>query len=318
MSRETVFRPMTESDQDRVLSIPVTEPVWWLAADAWRAEAAQRQYRPEWTWIAEDGDRILARAVWWGQTDSEHPLALDCLVTDDDVTDRAGVAAELLTAAHKAFLDAGAQRPPLYNIMKLPGGWRDDPAMAATVAWRQEAAHRAGLTAEVERLQFEWTPDAGIPEPGGRLLFSPEPDDEVFLRALLRVAEGSLDAHTRENEAAHGAEATAREALEFYLDRPGKREWWRLAHTPDGALAGLAIPSATPYNRNVGYLGVVPELRGQGLVAEILAEITRFHAAEGADRITATTDLGNRPMAAAFDRAGYRNTEVRVILSAPA
>lgn len=318
MSGEMSFHPITESDQDRALSIPVTEPVWWLAADAWRAEAVQRQYRPEWTWIAEDGGRILARAVWWGQTDSEHPLALDCLVTDDRVTDRAGDAAELLTVAHQAFLAAGAERPPLYNIMKLPGGWRDDPATAAAVAWRQDAAHRAGLTAEVERLQYEWTPDAGIPEPGRRLVFSPEPDDEVFLQALLRVAEGSLDAHTRENEAAHGAEATAREALEFYGDRPGKREWWRLARTPDGALAGLAIPSATPYNRNVGYLGVVPELRGQGLVAEILAEITRFHAAEGADRITATTDLSNRPMAAAFDRAGYRNTEVRVILSAPA
>jgi hypothetical protein len=32
---------------------------------------------------------------------------------------------------------------------------------------------------------------------------------------MLRVAEGTLDAHTREGEAAHGAESTAREALAF-------------------------------------------------------------------------------------------------------
>ena len=94
--------------------------------------------------------------------------------------------------------------------------------------------------------------------------------------------------------------------MQFYLDCPGERSWWRLARLPDGILAGLAIPSATPYARNVGYVGVVPEERGRGLIDDLLAEITRFHAAAGADRITATTDMNNRPMAAAFDRAGYR------------
>lgn len=77
----------------------------------------------------------------------------------------------------------------------------------------------------------------------------------------------------------------------------------------------MAIPSATPYSVNVGYLGVVPELRGRGYVDEVLAEITRIHAANGETRVTATTDVGNAPMAAAFRRAGYRNTEIRINLS---
>lgn len=109
----------------------------------------------------------------------------------------------------------------------------------------------------------------------------------------------------------------AREDMAFYLDCPGERSWWRLAELPDGTLAGLAVPSATPYHRNVGYLGVVPEQRGQGLIDEILAEITRFHAAAGAERITATTDTVNAPMAAAFDRAGYEVTEIRLVLEGP-
>jgi RimJ/RimL family protein N-acetyltransferase len=316
------FRPvLTEGTElDQTLALTSTEPVWTLPADRYRAEAAQRQYRPEWTWVAQDdGGRVLARALWWGQGDSTEPLALDCLAAADEVptADRAALAAELLDAAHDAFAEAGASGLPLYNLMQLPGGWRDDPAYAAAVAWRQQAAYDAGLTIEVERLQFEWTPAAGIPDPPARLTFSPEPDDERFLAAMVRVAAGTLDAHTREGEAAQGVEATARESLEFYLDRPGRREWWRLAYTPDGELAGLAIPSATPYNRNVGYLGVVPELRGQGYVTEILAAVTRLHAADGAERITATTDLGNHPMAAAFERSGYRTTEVRLIFSAP-
>lgn len=83
-------------------------------------------------------------------------------------------------------------------------------------------------------------------------------------------------------------------------------------------LAGMAIPSATPYNRNVGYLGVVPAMRGRGYIDEVLGEITRLHAADGAELITATTDTTNMPMAAALERAGYTNTEILLIFEAPA
>ena len=78
------------------------------------------------------------------------------------------------------------------------------------------------------------------------------------------------------------------------------------------------MPNRNPYGPVVGYLGVVPELRGRRYIDDILAEITRFHAAKGAPRITATTDMTNVPMAAAFERAGYRNYEVRLVASAPA
>lgn len=79
----------------------------------------------------------------------------------------------------------------------------------------------------------------------------------------------------------------------------------------------MAIPSATPYNRNVGYLGVVPTMRGRGYIDEILGEITRLHAADAAELITATTDTTNTPTAAALERAGYTNTEIRLIFEAP-
>ena len=67
----------------------------------------------------------------------------------------------------------------------------------------------------------------------------------------------------------------------------------------------------------VAYLGVVPELRGNGYVEDLLAEITHLLAVAGAQWIQADTDLANRPMAAAFQRAGYRNFAVRIVLSAP-
>ena len=310
-----LFRPTTEADLDRVVACTVEEPISWIPADRYLAELAEGMYRPQWTWIAEDGERVLARALWWGQPDSEHPIALDCLYVDASVPDRAAVAAELLTAGLREFGEQGASKLPLYNLT-LPNGWRADPAASAALAWRREAALAAGLTDQVERLRFEWTPDLGVPASRGRLVFA-DASDQEFLEVFRRIAEGSLDAETRRNLAAKGAQATARHEMDFYLGCPGKREWWRIAHTPEGAVAGLAIPSATPYNANVGYLGVVPELRGHGYVDDILAEITRIHDENGAELITATTDTANAPMAAAFDRAGYRNTQIRMLFSAP-
>ena len=311
-----LIRPTVEADLDRVRTVTMTEPVGWIPPERYRDELAQRMYRPEWTWIAEEGDRIRARAVWWGRPDSARPLALDCLWVDETISETAILAAQVLEAGHRWFAGQGAVSPPAFNIT-LANHWHADPLAEAAMAWRRAAAAAVGLGHEVERLRFEWTPPAGVPEPTGRLTFRSEPDDETMLEVFRRIAVGSLDDETGKNVARLGLDRAVREELQYYREAPGERSWWRTAHTGDGALAGLAIPSATRYHRNVGYLGVVPERRGQGYVDEILGEITRIHAAADAEKVTATTDLGNAPMAAAFHRAGYRNTETRVIFSAP-
>ncbi|MFI6291072.1 GNAT family N-acetyltransferase [Nonomuraea sp. NPDC050790] len=300
------YRPATSADLERVTAWTVTEPVGWIDAARYRADLAEGMYRPHWTWLAEDaGGRLAGRALWWGPATATQPVALDCLDVDPAAGDRARIGAQLIAATLPSAA-TGAQ----YTI-KTTGGWREDPARAQAVAWRREAARAAGLQHEVERLQFAWTPDRGVPAATGSLRFT-QATDEQFLEVFERIAHASLDAQTRARVAAHGARESARREMDFYLDAPGERHWWRLAHTPDGRLAGLAIPSATPYARNVGYLGVVPELRGHGHVDEILGEITRLHAAAGAERITATTDLANAPIAAAFTRAGYQITEIRL------
>jgi GNAT superfamily N-acetyltransferase len=165
---------------------------------------------------------------------------------------------------------------------------------------------------------FAWTPEDGIPDQSHRLTFTTESADEVFLRAFARAAEGSLDDLTRRNVAALGAEAQARDDLDFYVGLPGERSRWRLAHTAEGEFVGLAIPSRSAYNASVSYLGVVPTHRGHGYVDDLLAEITRQHADHGAPRITGTTDTTNAPMVAAFTRGGYTCTGLRMVLSATA
>jgi RimJ/RimL family protein N-acetyltransferase len=305
-----LYRPAAEGD----LVPMAADPTGSLTLELYRSRIEDRLYRPEWTWVAEGGGRVLARAVWWGFPESGRPLALDRLDAHGSVPvrDRAGLAAGLLAAAHRVLCD----EPPALHL-GVPVGWRDDPDARAAVGWRREAAAAAGLTDELERIRFTWTPDAGLPESGGRLTFVAEPDDEVFAAALRRVAEGSLDVTTRRDVEALGPERQAREDLNLYRDMQGEREWWRLAYTADGRLAGLAMPNRNPQGPVVGYLGVVPELRGRRYIDDVLAEITAFHASKGAARIIATTDVANAPMAAAFERAGYRATENRLVFSAP-
>ncbi|MGL5852967.1 MAG: GNAT family N-acetyltransferase, partial [Phycicoccus sp.] len=205
---------------------------------------------------------------------------------------------------------------PLPHTMRLQNDWRDHAAVVAEVDLKTRAAAAAGMTRVNERLQFQWDADRPLPTDLGSLVFAPA-DDATFVRLFAAAAEGSLDVMTRRELESNSPDELARAEIDYYRACPGERSWWRTAATTDGTVVGVAIPSATPTNRNVGYLAVLPEHRGRGYVDEILAFITRFHAEQGAPRITATTDAANTPMAAAFRRAGFRRTETRIDLEAP-
>jgi hypothetical protein len=191
------------------------------------------------------GGTPLALAVWWGNPNASQPgvldgvFVLDSADSADSATDRTTLAAGLLTAAHAAFAGAGMAAPPEYHVF-LPVDWHDQPDVVVALAWRKEAARRAGLPASVERLRCEWTPPTGLPEPSGHVLFRAEPDDEVFVDLFRRVLTGTLDAASRKGVEQIGAEAQARDDVAFYRDTMhGARAWWRIAQTPDGEVVGF-------------------------------------------------------------------------------
>ncbi|MET9701219.1 GNAT family N-acetyltransferase [Streptomyces sp. NPDC006529] len=317
-----IFRPATTSDLDRILPLIVTDAAGGMTADTYTARLAAGEYRPDWTWLAEDtpGGAPLALAVWWGDPHEGLPGALDGVFVAASVRSagkRTDLAAELLAAAHAAYAGAGASAAPEYHL-SLPGDWRERPDTAKAVAWRREAARRAGLPVVLERLRYEWTPRTPLPEPTGRLLFTAEPDDEVFVDLFRRVLTDTLDTASRKEAESIGAEAQARGDVAFYRDTmPGDRSWWRVARTPGGEPVGFGLPSRNNAFPVVGYLGVLPGHRGRGYGQEILAEITRILVAEtDPEKVRADTDLSNTPMAAAFERVGYRNDARRLVLSA--
>lgn len=309
-----MFRPASPSDLDLLLSARSVDPVGIIEADRFLRELELNQYRLEWSWIYERDNRLLARALWWGLPDDSYPASLDCIWVDPSIPDPAGIATELINAGHHAFRAGGMKRLPEF-LIDVATDWRTNPEAVSAVTWRDEALGAAGLEETIERLKFAWTRGTPVPRKSARLEFLPG-DDEAFLDVFRDVAQGSLDIHTQADLIDMGPTAQAQDDLEFYLGLPGDRTMWRIAFDQHGSRVGFIIASRSAYDASVSYLGVEPEHRGHGFVDDLLAQITIMHSDNGAPRITGTTDTTNAPMAAAFTRAGYVVTAIRIVKEA--
>jgi RimJ/RimL family protein N-acetyltransferase len=297
---DVVIRPLTAGEEELFESLPDPGLVGFAAfGDTYADMAAAGEYRPEWTWIALRDGIVVARAAWWAGPKDDKPLALDWF----DFTDQDAAVRLLRTSPLHAQ----------YSL-KLPPGWREDPAVRQQAQARIDAAVAAGLCLLVERYRYRWTPGCGVPSRPGRLEFRPEPDDAVIFEVFRRIHEGSLDAHVRRTIAESGLDAAAQEELDYLRWMPSPRDWWRLAYDPSGDLVGLSVPSRNYGDPLIGYIGVVPEHRGHGYAYDLLTEATRKLADEGVDRIVAGTDQTNFPMAAAFAKAGYPIAQERIDL----
>ncbi|MFJ8059362.1 GNAT family N-acetyltransferase [Streptomyces sp. NPDC096142] len=249
-------------------------------------------WRPEWQRLALRDGRVVARAAWWGGPDDTEPLTLAAF---DLIEGEEEAAAELLRGAPWRV---GAE-------LNLPTGWRDNPELRSAAEARFTALRAAGYELLVERFLYRWTPECGLPERPGRLVFAPEPDDAVFFDALRRIHSVTLDAHAQQAIREGGTDRAAQEEIDFFRWCPSPREWWQVARTPEGDLAGIHIPAHNPAGPCIGFIGVVPEQRGHGYALDLLAECTHYLAEHGAEFISAATDQGNFPMAAHFAKAGF-------------
>ncbi|MFD6323784.1 GNAT family N-acetyltransferase [Streptomyces sp. NPDC058442] len=257
------------------------------------------RFRPDWKRVALRDGEVVARGAWWGGPDDPEPLNINWF---DVAEGEEEAGAELLRSA-----------PWQVELeINLPAGWRDEPGLRTAAETRFAAARAAGYELLVERFLYRWTPERGLPERPGRLRFSAEPDDTVFFDALRRIHSVTLDAHALRAVEEGGLDRAAQEELDFFRWCPSPREWWQIAHTPEGDLAGIHIPAHNPSGPTIGFIGVVPEQRGHGYAYDLLAECTHFLVEEGAEFISGGTDRGNFPMAANFAKAGFPVVSERI------
>jgi RimJ/RimL family protein N-acetyltransferase len=264
--------------------------------------------RPEWMWVAMRGDHLVARVAWWGQTGDDTPSVLDVFDLDDSTDDRVDVGVRLLQVAMADVVPTSTRPPEYYRL--VPPDWREGEVTRRVVEDRMNALERTGACLSVERLRFQWRPGTPIPEPTGRLVFRPVRDTEEILTLMTLVLDGTLDAHSIDDLTRMSARDAAVRHYEDELARyRSPRDWWRIATLPNDEPVGFVTPARNDYNPIMAYLAVLPEHRGNRYIDEILAEGTRVLNAQDVPHIRATTDLGNTPMANAFQRAGYLNFE---------
>jgi hypothetical protein len=272
--------------------------------------------RPEWMWMALRDGHLVARLAWWARKPGDPPLILDILDLDDAAAEsgRLDVGVQLLKTAMGQTLPADGH-PPEYDRF-IPPDWREDLVARQVVEDRMAVLEQAGARLFVERLRLEWRPGTPIPAARALLRFRPVIDREDLLALMVPVLEGTLDAHSRHDLGRMSAAQVAAEQYDSELvgyDSP--RDWWRIATLPDGEPVGFVIPARNSYHPIIAYIGVVPAQRGNGYINDLLTEGTRILAAHDAPRIRATTDLGNVPMARAFQAAGYVNFERQITMT---
>jgi GNAT superfamily N-acetyltransferase len=302
---DLVIRALAQDEADALFtSLPdpglVGRAILDPPQNAYRTRPNGGDQRAEWSWVALRDGEVVARTAYWGSAEDTEPVVMEWF----GFTDREA-AVELLRAT-----------PYHCNFeLPLPVGWDRDPRVRAAAQAQLDAAAEAGYHPLAERLSYRWTPECGVPERPGRLVFRPEPDDEVILDVVRRVHSQTLDAHALLAIEKGGLQQAAEEELEFFTWCPSPRDWWRLAYTPEGELVGIEVPVHNPSGPAVGFIGVVPEQRGHGYGRDLLIECTRQLADEGAQFIAAATDVANAGMAKNFARAGYPVVRHRYVMA---
>jgi RimJ/RimL family protein N-acetyltransferase len=263
--------------------------------------------RPEWCFIVtqEQGESPLGRVAFWTLPGMEEPFALVLLDVpwDGEYMD---VGTRLLGDVLEEARALGAEE--IEHVV-------DDPPMQPQFQdhrkRRVELLESVGFAFRRETGRFEWR-GGQPPAIPVRLSFRTleQVGEDAFVEAMKEVSEGTLDREIREERERLGAQRAAREFFDDARRVEHDPAWWRLAFAQEGELVGLVMPAEPPGFLTIFYVGVVPQMRGQGYVDDLLAFGTASLLESGrrnGDEIPlrADTDVANEPMAAAFRRVGW-------------
>jgi mycothiol synthase len=98
---------------------------------------------------------------------------------------------------------------------------------------------------------------------------------------------------------------TQPEWIEWISDDEDFRAEWTLLATLDGADAGFIAGATAGW---IVQVGVVPQARGRGLGATMIAEVVRRMRSAGESTITLNVNIDNPHAAALYERAGFTRT----------
>lgn len=275
------------------------------------AMLAKGAMRREWCFVLEKDGAWLGRLAFWTLPGSE--VATDVVLWD--VPWEAADCARLgLALFREACLLMGTQLDgTIGHVVDTPPmtpQWQTHPAK------RQAVLEAAGFQLSRMTDRFDWhaPPDRAQTALGHsknsehEIVYRtmPEVGEAAFVDAIERVSRSTFDQYIVQERQAKGAAAQAEEMFRDLQRMAHQPKWWQLAYTRDAKLIGLLMPTVSPTYATIGYIGVLPEQRGNGYIHPLLRRATELLLAAGQTYIRADTDQQNKPMAHAFLRAGYR------------
>lgn len=296
------FATAEEASLDDFLSVSAESPYQPRLQEYLDSLLRQGCTKPTWCVVGLDGGVPVARAALWALPDQEVPTDL-VLIHADWVDEELAAAQALLARVHELAASLGADG--LSHSV-------DSPPAAPQYQEDEEARIRllenAGYHLLRDGLRWRFSPGASRrAEAAPSLAFRALPDigDDAFVEAIASTYQGTRDTWIAHEIEQRGLLGAARADFDENQELEHLPEWWQLAYTEDGALAGVIMAARNPGSAVIAYVGVVPEQRGRGLGQHLVRRGTELLVASGADEIRGDCDRDNVGMVKAFQRAGY-------------
>ena len=291
-----------EASADAFLSVSATSSYQRQLEDYLRSLLDGGFTKPSWCVVGLEDEVPAARAALWSLPDQDVPT--DIVLIHADWTDAELVAARsLLSRVHDLARARGAGA--LTHHVDTPVG---PPQYQENPEARVRLLVASGYELVRDGLRWAYSGSSvGETRRAQSLVFRPLPEvgEDAFVEALAATYQGTRDSWLTATIAERGMAGAARADFLDYQGLEHAPEWWELAYTEDGALAGVVMAARNQRQAVVAYVGVVPEQRGHGLAAQLVRRGAQQLLASGADEIGGDCDRDNVAMVKAFERAGF-------------
>ena len=171
----------------------------------------------------------------------------------------------------------------------------------------QEIYRQAGYDLLQERAAYWWPdpwPPVDVPK---RLSFQSmdEFGEHRMIELFEQVTQGTLDRTDQLKMDRFGVQNHALQYFDMLRSMNHHSAWWQVGLNGYGTVVGMVAPVLlAPNEGTIGYVGVVPDQRGQGYGHDLLAKGVSILQSRGLDQIHCETDARNRPMIDAFRSVG--------------
>jgi RimJ/RimL family protein N-acetyltransferase len=291
-----------EASMDAFLSVSAASPFQQQLEDYAESLLRQECTRAEWCVLGLEEGAPAARAALWSMPGESVPTDVVLIDTDwsqEDLSEGRAV----LARVHALATELGADSLS-HSVDSPPGApqYQDDEEA------RIRLLAASGYELLRDGLRWIFSSSSAVEDSRQRVSFRALPvvGEETFVAAMAATYEGTRDSWITRTIEERGTLGAAQSDFVEYQAMEHRPEWWELAYTDDGELAGVIMAARNPGSAVIGFVGVVPEQRGRGFAVDLVRRGTEVLVEGGATEIRGDCDRDNVGMVKAFERAGYR------------